>query len=551
VYNLVETKTKIAKEAIEGLEDEEMGENGWEVIEEEEFKEEEFYIEPQKPWWMHWAVPFLISGGLHLLILWIAVLAVFLVPVQEKNSQINVVKEEPIIEHIYDPTLKRDIKWNPRVEAEVMIENPIIRLDEQKFLTRDIPRGTSLDNLSNKNLNSAGYIDIFGLGGGRAGAYGQRYGKDSLWNHGGNVGTESAVMAALLWLWRHQNRKNDPEAGGWDMDGYSKWCKQGDTCKNDLGASPYFDVAVTGFATLAFLGHGNTHRIGKFRKTVQMALEYLLKHQDGEGWFGRTGETHEWIYNHAIATMAVCEAYAMTQDVWLREPCEKAIDCIIRAQNAGAGWRYEPAGGDNDTSVTGWMILALKGAKSAGINVPANVWDGAIKWFDRCTDPTTGRVGYQKPGDLGSVIRGVNEQYEKLPTMTSVAIICRIFCGQSRSDPVVKKSVDFLMKFLPTWDTKGTKVDMYYWYYGTYAMFQYGGQPWKDWNAAMKKALLETQRRMGCADGSWDPIGKWGMVGGRVYSTAINALTLEIYYRYARAMIGKDLPPMRREDITK
>jgi len=197
------------------------------------------------------------------------------------------------------------------------------------------------------------------------------------------------------------------------------------------------------------------------------------------------------------------------------------------------------------------MVLALKGAKSAGISVPQNVWDGAIKWFDRCTDPSTGRVGYKNPGDLGSVIRGVNDKkWDKLPTMTSVAVICRIFCGQSRSDPKVKKSVEFLMKHLPTWDSKGFKVDMYYWYYGTYALFQYGGAQWKKWNKAMKEALLKTQRRMGCPDGSWDPIGKWSMVGGRVYSTALNALTLEIYYRYARAMV-KELPQLRRPDITK
>ena len=75
---------------------------------------------------------------------------------------------------------------------------------------------------------------------------------------------------------------------------------------------------------------------------------------------------------------------------------------------------------------------------------------------------------------------------------------------------------------------------MFYWYWGSYALFQYGGKKWLTWNEAMKNALLSTQRQGGCADGSWDPVGKWGMVGGRVYSTAINTLTLEIYYRYAR-----------------
>jgi hypothetical protein len=32
--------------------------------------------------------------------------------------------------------------------------------------------------------------------------------------------------------------------------------------------------------------------------------------------------------------------------------------------------------------------------------------------------------------------------------------------------------------------------------------------------------------------GSWDPDPVWGMHGGRVYATALAAMTLEVYYRY-------------------
>ena len=75
---------------------------------------------------------------------------------------------------------------------------------------------------------------------------------------------------------------------------------------------------------------------------------------------------------------------------------------------------------------------------------------------------------------------------------------------------------------------------MYYWYYGTLAMFQMGGTHWRAWNKSMKSALVNHQRGSGDEKGSWDPIGAWGFAGGRVYSTAINVLSLEIYYRYAR-----------------
>ncbi len=69
-------------------------------------------------------------------------------------------------------------------------------------------------------------------------------------------------------------------------------------------------------------------------------------------------------------------------------------------------------------------------------------------------------------------------------------------------------------------------------------MFQVGGTHWDRWNAAMKTAILDSQQLDGeyCATkGSWEPIDPWGPDGGRVYSTAMMALCMEVYYRYERA----------------
>ena len=78
---------------------------------------------------------------------------------------------------------------------------------------------------------------------------------------------------------------------------------------------------------------------------------------------------------------------------------------------------------------------------------------------------------------------------------------------------------------------------MYYWYYGSYAMYQMGGnQYWNAWNKAMKKAVVESQRKDGDFLGSWDPVGPWGFAGGRVYSTASMVLCLEVYFRYAKVL---------------
>ncbi len=83
---------------------------------------------------------------------------------------------------------------------------------------------------------------------------------------------------------------------------------------------------------------------------------------------------------------------------------------------------------------------------------------------------------------------------------------------------------------------------IYYWYYATIAMFQVGGKAWETWNSALTKTLLVHQRRGGCLEGSWDPPDNfWGQVGGRLYSTTLNILNLEIYYRYLPLLDGDNL----------
>jgi len=77
-----------------------------------------------------------------------------------------------------------------------------------------------------------------------------------------------------------------------------------------------------------------------------------------------------------------------------------------------------------------------------------------------------------------------------------------------------------------------SQLNLYYWYYGTLAMYQYGGEPWRRWNVSLRDRLISEQRKLGNTAGSWDPKGPWGAYGGRVYSTALSALSLEVYYRF-------------------
>jgi len=63
-------------------------------------------------------------------------------------------------------------------------------------------------------------------------------------------------------------------------------------------------------------------------------------------------------------------------------------------------------------------------------------------------------------------------------------------------------------------------------------LMQVQNDAWKNWNAAMTQHLLSLQRGDGHANGSWDSDGLRNDPGGRIFSTAMATLTLEVYYRY-------------------
>jgi hypothetical protein len=405
--------------------------------------------------------------------------------------------------------------------------------------------------LKGRDHGAPGVNDSMGVGGG--GGYSQRKGPHG---PGGTVDTttgitgtrtkqtESAVTAALRWLARHQNAD-----GSWSADGFGAAC----ACAGK-GESDY-NVGVTGLSVLAFLGAGYTpvSKDGKemidpafpdrqlhFGDTVKRGLQYLISMQDPEGCVGERGQ--KYLYNHAIAALALSEGYGMTGSNPIFEPARKAIEFLVAAQNPGKGWRYSSRGGDNDTSVTGWAVMALKSAELSDLKPPAAAYKGALAWLDEATEKNGYyRVGYTQAGTGKVFVPGKNEQFADHPSMSAVAVLSRIFIQKSQREPALT-AVNFLASDLPAW--KSGQVDFYYWYYASLALFQFDGPKgafWAKWNEPMKAALLPHQEtaQHRCGNGSWDPAqDRWGFEGGRVYATAINCLTLEVYYRYAHVFGG-------------
>jgi hypothetical protein len=441
----------------------------------------------------------------------------------------------------------------PPPVAPVPVEDPtLVDLPLEADPTDFVDAGDP-DQLANAPWESfTTGLNVVGIGGPPGGDHG---GPPGGWTRGAPQPMEIALADALQWLADHQS----PD-GQWDADEFMLQDRYADAPRSDGRGSPVVDVGLTGLCVLAFLGDGSTTSDGRWREQVASGVQWLLDVQQESGLFGEE-VGNPTLYNQAIATLAVCEAYRLGgRSIALKKPAQRAVGLLVRARNPYGAWRYrlEP-NGDNDTSITGWMVFALKSAQQGGLAVDKGCFDGAAAWFEAITDPATGRTGYawgEDGGGMGSLPsrplgKGDRFPAERSEALTAVALLCRIFMADAEAlkrwedhprYEELRKQADLLRAKPPRWDSDGASVDFYYWYYATYAMNQWGGAAWREWEKALGRALLPMQRRSDRPDnfhGSWDPADAWGEEGGRVYSTALCALMLEVYYRYAQVLGGR------------
>ena len=98
--------------------------------------------------------------------------------------------------------------------------------------------------------------------------------------------------------------------------------------------------------------------------------------------------------------------------------------------------------------------------------------------------------------------------------------------GQRFNPEQEKAAAEYLLKNPPG---QGP-AHCHYWYHATLALSQMRGETWRSGTTRSSKLLVTTQR--GGDETEADTNSKYSARGGKVYTTAINALTLEVYYRY-------------------
>ncbi len=328
---------------------------------------------------------------------------------------------------------------------------------------------------------------------------------------GGSSDTEAAVQAALQWL-----AKTQKEDGRWDPRETGAGDERKVLGQDRGGCGTNADTGITGLATLAFLGAGQTHLEGENRVVVQKALEFLIRNQAADGSLAGNARLYARMYCHSMALLAISEALAVTGDKRLLDAVEKGVHYSVRAQNpVDGGWRYQP-NDRGDMSQFGWQVMSLHSASIGGVQVSPQTIQRMHMFLDLCSSGQHQGLAAYRPG------QGVST------TMTAEALLSRYFMKENVSQATVAEAQQRILQESPT----ESKINLYYWYYATMALYHSGGQAWDQWNVAMQKTLLPMQIQSGIDQGSWAPDGLWAGYGGRVYSTAMATLCLEVYYRY-------------------
>lgn len=318
--------------------------------------------------------------------------------------------------------------------------------------------------------------------------------------YGGDESYEESVLKSLRWMMKNQNAD-----GSW-----------GSTNK----------TAMTGLVLLAYMAHCETPFSEEFGESCLKAITYLIDvGKKNNGILSDTPGDKYISYQHAIATYALAEAHTMCQSFeltlkGLREMVAQSGAIIVRSQATDGSWMYfyRTREGNNaypDLSITGWNIQALKAITYTGIDLPvARSLMKAENFVKKMCNSRTGEFQY-KAGDFRL-------------SMVPVGVLSLQMIGKPELRET-RTGLDYMAK-----NIKPEFQDPYTYYYAAQAFINRGGEVWKHFGKKMGDTIVSRQKD----DGSW-PEGSSSLIASHttarekeIYITCLNALTLEVYYRF-------------------
>ncbi len=304
--------------------------------------------------------------------------------------------------------------------------------------------------------------------------------------------TEAAIDRGLAFLARTQGRD-----GAW---------------RNRTGYGAY-PVAMSALAGLSFLAAGSTTTQGPYAVNVDRVTEFLLSCTTESGLIARLDEAEgRPMYGHGFSMLFLAEVYGMTEDAdrqaRIRDVLQKAVMLTARSQSPLGGWIYTPDGNNDEGSVTITQLQALRACRNAGISVPKDVIDRALKYLE---------LSFRSDGGIAYRARQAGPSR---PPITAAAVCCWYNCGDY-DNPLAKRALEFCHQTLGK--GQGTLGHWYYanLYYAQAILLSDDEQAWDDYYPRLRDKLLRDQN----ADGSWMGDGV-----GLPYGTALATVMLQLPY---------------------
>jgi hypothetical protein len=312
---------------------------------------------------------------------------------------------------------------------------------------------------------------------------------------------EAAIQKGLAYLARTQARDGSWRAGGGAMGG--------------MGSYP---GAMTALAGVALMAGGNTPHQGQYAPNVRRAVDYVLSCAGPTGLIGKLDEEGARpMYAHGFGMLCLAQAYGMESDpvrqVTLAKVLRRAIQLTGQSQSAAGGWLYTPDANGDEGSVTITQIQALRACRNAGIKVPREIIDRAVKYIANCAN-ADGGISYS----LSS--RGASR-----PAITAAGVAVLYNSGKY-DDPIALKGVEYLKKQVGGGAGAGNAIMGHYYYYHLYAsqaMWFSSEANWKGYFPRMRDEFIAKQG----ANGGWQ-----GDHVGEVYGTSLALLILQLPYQY-------------------
>ena len=297
---------------------------------------------------------------------------------------------------------------------------------------------------------------------------------------------------AVLWLCRTQ----EPD-GSWST---ARW-----------GGDKQFEVALTALSLMTVLDDGAGSRDRE--ASVNRAIAFLVRHQGADGQFGDPFASAP--YNQGIATLALIRAYRAHKSDELKAVVDHAIVAMCGQQHHDGGWGYcNEASPVSNLSITLWQIEALRlAAASDWPDVRANIERG-VRWVASVADDD-GTFGYRQQRDFPT------------GTSTLTAMGAMSVLGEATSrlvSPARRQAIKAQVERQAI--VVAPDRDYYREYFLAAALKKMEAEAARQSLQTLQKNLIAQQVRQGPESGSWNADDRWSSAGGRVYATAMAAMSI-------------------------